>query len=173
MVYLVVYENTTAFTYFNSVRVYDGYQAVYNGGSPTLPTDALTGLNVPSGALNASDAKMGAVAWEGDTGLTGDSLSINGNYFSDDLNPVNNVFNGSETDTGSWVHSKNPDLYNQMSIDIDQFYVGTGYGIQPDAQNVTLSFRTEQDQYFPGVFTFVIKTKDNTYTCKDGYRFKR
>jgi uncharacterized repeat protein (TIGR01451 family) len=156
---VVVYENTTAFTSYNSVRVYDGYQAVFDGGSPTLSTVTLTGLNVPSGALSLTDAKMGVMAWEGDGNLTGDSLRINNHYFSNAINPIDNVFNGSITDNGVFIHTKNPDYTNQMSIDIDQFYVGTGFGIQPDDQTATLAFRTEADQYFPGLFTFVIKTK--------------
>jgi uncharacterized repeat protein (TIGR01451 family) len=164
---VVVYENLTAFSNYNSVRVYDGYQQVFNGGSPTLSTVTLTGLNVPSGALSTDDAKMGVMAWEGDANLTGDSLRINNHYFSNQINPIGNVFNGSISDSGVAIHTKNPDYNNQMSLDIDQFYVGTGYGIQPNDQTITLAFRTEADQYFPGLFTFVIKTKDpNPYINK-------
>jgi uncharacterized repeat protein (TIGR01451 family) len=47
-----------------------------------------------------------------------------------------------------------------MGIDIDQFYVGTGYGILPNASSVTLQFGTTQDQYFCGIVSFVIKMKD-------------
>jgi uncharacterized repeat protein (TIGR01451 family) len=156
---VVAYENTTAFSYYNSVRVYDGFEEVYDGGSSTLETVVLNNLNVPSGALSLRDAKMGVMAWEGDANLTGDSLRINNNYFSNAINPIGNVFNGSISDSGVFIHTKNPDLNNQMSLDIDQFYCGTGFGIQPDDQSVTLNFRTESDAYFPGVFTFVIKTK--------------
>jgi len=44
-----------------------------------------------------------------------------------------------------------------MGLDIDQFYVGTGYGILPNSSSVTLEFGTEADQYFPGLYTFTIK----------------
>lgn len=46
-----------------------------------------------------------------------------------------------------------------MGIDIDQFDVGTGYGIAPNATSVTLQFGTTADKYFPGVFTFTVKMK--------------
>jgi len=49
-----------------------------------------------------------------------------------------------------------------MGIDIDQFYAGSGYGIHPGDNSVSLEFGTEKDQYFPGLFTFQIKTNDPT-----------
>ncbi len=153
---VIAYENTTAYSSYNSVRIYDGYKNV----STTTPAVSitLTNLNVPSGTLGLRDATMGMLAWEGDAQYTGDGLKINGTSFSNAVNPSNNVFNGSITDTGNWVHSKNPDYYDEMAVDIDQFYVGTGYGIAAGAQNVTLAFSTNQDSYWPGVFTFSIKT---------------
>jgi uncharacterized repeat protein (TIGR01451 family) len=159
---VVVYENIAVA--YNSVRVYDGFQQVYNGGSLTTSTVTLTGLDVPSGTLTAADAKMGAVAWEGDANLAGDFLKINGNTFSNATNPIDNPWNGTITDNGVHVTTKNPNYTNQMGIDIDMFNVGSGYGIMPNANSVTLQFGTEKDQYYPGVFTFTIKMKDPTVT---------
>jgi len=159
---VVVYENIALA--YNSVRVYDGFQQVYNGGSLTTSTVTLTGLDVPSGTLAAADAKMGVVAWEGDANLTGDFLRINGNTFSNSTNPQDNPWNGTITDNGIHVTTKNPNYTNQMGIDIDMFNVGSGYGIMPNANSVQLQFGTEQDQYYPGVFTFTIKMKDPTIT---------
>ena len=51
---------------YNSIRLYDGFTEVYNGGNSQTTTVTLTGLNVPSGTLTSGDAKMGVVAWEGD-----------------------------------------------------------------------------------------------------------
>jgi uncharacterized repeat protein (TIGR01451 family) len=159
---VVVYENSSVS--YNSVRVYDGFQQVYNGGSLTTSTVTLTGLDVPSGALAAADAKMGVVAWEGDANLKGDFLKINGNTFSNATNAADNPWNGTITDNGVHVTTKNPNYTNQMGIDIDMFNVGAGYGITPNANSVQLQFGTEQDQYYPGVFTFTIKMKDPTVT---------
>jgi uncharacterized repeat protein (TIGR01451 family) len=157
---VVVYENLDV--PYNSVRVYDGFQQVYSGGSALISSVTLTGLNVPSGALNKRDAKMGAMVWEGDANLKQDYLKINGTNFYDGLNAIDNPWNGTITDTGTHVTTKSPNYTNQMGIDIDQFYVGEGYGIQPGDVTVHLEFGTEADQYFPGLFTFVIKTKDPT-----------
>ncbi|MEO8824168.1 MAG: T9SS type A sorting domain-containing protein [Ginsengibacter sp.] len=159
---VVVYENSGEL--YKSVRVYDGFQQVYSGGNPTTTTVTLTGLDVPSGTMAADDAKMGVVAWEGDANLTGDFLKINGNTFSNETNASDNPWNGTITDNGKHVTTKNPNYTNQMGIDIDIFNVGSGYGIFPNANSVTLLFGTEQDQYYPGVFTFSIKMKDPTIT---------
>jgi len=161
---VVVYQNNSL--PYNSVRVFDGFQTVYNGGDTTTSTITLTGLDVPSGALQSGDAKMGVLALEGDANLWGDFLAINGNLLWNQLNPPFNPWNGSITDNGVFVHSKNPDFTNQMGIDIDMFDVGTGYGILPNANSVTLQFGTQADKYFPCVFTFTIRMKDPTITLE-------
>jgi uncharacterized repeat protein (TIGR01451 family) len=158
---VVVYENLTASAY-NSVRVYDGFQQVYNGGSVQVSSVTLTGLNVPSGPISQRDARMGVMTWEGDAKYNLDYFKINGSSFYNELNPVENPWNGTITDTGKHVNNKNPDYTNQMGIDLDQFYVGSGYGIQPGDTTVSLEFGTKSDQYFPGLFIFQIKTNDPT-----------
>lgn len=155
---VVVYENPVL--PFNSIRLYDGFQQVYSGGGATTTDITLTGLNVPSGALAAGDAQMGIITWEGDAKYNGDQLSINNNLFSNALNPPDNTMNGTITKNGVNVTSKNPNYTDQMGIDIDQFDVGTGYGILPNASSVTLQFSTNQDQFFFGIISFVIKMKD-------------
>ena len=157
---VVVYENQDV--PYNSVRVYDGFQQVFASGSPLISSVTLTGLNVPSGALYNADAKMGAMVWEGDANLKQDYLKINGNNFYNGLNAIDNPWNGTISDNGVHVTAKSPNYTNQMGMDIDQFNVGEGYGIQPGDTTVHLEFGTEADQYFPGLFTFVIKTKDPT-----------
>ncbi|MEO6636899.1 MAG: T9SS type A sorting domain-containing protein [Ginsengibacter sp.] len=159
---VVVYENSAVS--YNSLRIYDGFQQVYNGASAFATTVNLTGLNVPSGVLAAGDAKMGVLSWEGDANLSKDYLKINTNLFSNATNPADNPWNGTITDNGVHVTTKNPNYTNQMGIDIDQFDVGTGYGILPNANSVKLEFGTEADQYFPGLFTFSIKMKNPTIT---------
>ena len=159
---VIVYENPTL--NYNSLRLYDGFQQVFNNGNPLTTSVTLTGLNVPSGSLSTSDAKMGVVAWEGDANLTGDFLKINGNTFSNGINSATNPWNGTISNNGVHVTTKNPNYTNQMGIDIDQFEVGTGYGILPNATSATLEFGTEADQYFPGIISFVIKMKDPTIT---------
>lgn len=159
---VIVYENPSL--NYNSIRLYDGFQEVFDNGNPLSTSVTLTGLNVPSGPLAAGDAKMGAITWEGDANLIGDFLKINGNTFSNGINQANNPWNGTISDNGVHITTKNPNYTNQMGIDIDQFEVGAGYGILPNATFVTLEFGTEADQYFPGIFSFVIKMKEPTIT---------
>jgi uncharacterized repeat protein (TIGR01451 family) len=157
---VVVYENPTVS--YNSIRVYDGYTQIYNAGNLISRTVTLTGLDVPSGILATADAKLSVVTWEGDANLNNDFLKINDNLFSNEVNQIDNPWNGTISNNGVHVTTKFPNYTNQMGIDIDQFDVGTGYGILPNATSVKLEFGTELDVYFPGMFAFVIKMKDPT-----------
>ena len=159
---VVVYENASL--NYNSVRIYDGFQKVYDGGASTIANVSLTGLDVPSGALASADAQMGVMTWEGDANITGDFLKINGNSFSNAVNQSDNPWNGTISNNGIHVTTKSPNYTNQMGIDIDIFQVGNGFGILPNANSVSLQFGTEADQYYPGLFSFSIKMKDPTIT---------
>lgn len=106
---VVVYKNTNL--PLNQLNVYDGLQVV---------SQLQNNLDVPLNALNVIDnqnAKIGFIAWEGDSGLAvNETLRINGNIISNPpLNPANNAFNGTNSVTNSNT------LYN-MDLDI--------YGIQ-------------------------------------------
>ncbi|MDB5277912.1 MAG: hypothetical protein JWR61_2867 [Ferruginibacter sp.] len=155
---VVVYENPAS--NFNSVRVYDAFEQVYAGGSVTENTVTLTGLNIPSGSLAAADARLGLMGWEGDSRYTGDFFKINGIVFSNALNPADNPWNGTITNNGAHVTTKNPNYTDQFGIDIDESDVGIGYGIQPNDRSITLELGTTSDQFFCGIITFVVKTKD-------------
>ena len=159
---VIVYENSLLS--YNSIRVYDGFERVYDDGMETTNSVTLTGLDVPSGTLAASDAQMSVMAWEGDANIKGDFLKINGILFSNETNPVDNPWNGTISNNGMQVHSRYPDFSNQMGMDIDVFNVGDGYNINPNSKEVMLDFGTEADQYYPGVFMFSIKMKDPSIT---------
>lgn len=159
---VVVYENPTVS--YNSVRVYDGFLQIFNGGPLSI---TLTGLNVPSTPLLSSDAYMTALSWEGDANLAvttgnplGDYIKVNGNIASAGVNLPANFWNGTISKNGVFVTTKNPDFKNQMSIDIDELEVGVGYGISGNATQVNIEFGSEADQYFPSLFAFTIKSKD-------------
>ncbi|HPH86442.1 MAG TPA: T9SS type A sorting domain-containing protein [Ferruginibacter sp.] len=165
---VVAYENQTQ--PYNSVRIYDGYAQVFNSGSSTTLDITLSGLNVPNNPLAANEAVMSTMAWEGDANLfgsgvnAGDFIKINSLAVSNAMNPVTNFWNGSITKNGVNVTTKNPNYSNQMGIDIDEVNVGTGFNILPNATSVTIQFGTEQDQYFPSVFSFYIRMKDPLVT---------
>jgi uncharacterized repeat protein (TIGR01451 family) len=166
---MIAYENTAL--PYNSVRIYDGYSQVYDGGAGASQTVTLSGLNVPSNALELGDAVMSTMAWEGDANLSasagnpaGDFVKVNGIAVSNAMNPVTNFWNGTISRNGVSVTTKSPNYSNQMGIDIDEVQVGTGYGILPGASSVTFVFGTEADQYFPSIFGFAIRMKDPIIT---------
>ncbi|MFN3756567.1 MAG: gliding motility-associated C-terminal domain-containing protein [Flavobacterium sp.] len=88
----------------NQINVYDGLQIV-----PQVINISLSNLNV----IDNDDAKIGFIAWEGDSQLSvNENLTINGNILSQlPLNPPNNAFNSTNSVTGSTT------LYN-MDLDI-------------------------------------------------------
>jgi uncharacterized repeat protein (TIGR01451 family) len=166
---MIAYENTAM--PYNSIRIYDGYSQVYDGGTSASQTVTLSGLNVPNNELLLADAVMSTMAWEGDANLSasannpeGDFVKVNGIAVSNAMNPVTNFWNGSVTRNGANVTTKSPNYTNQMGIDIDEVQVGTGYGINPGASSVTFVFGTEADQYFPSIFGFSIRMKDPIIT---------
>ncbi len=135
-----------------SVRAYDGFQWVFDEEVSYHTTVTLSGLAIPAGA--GSEARMGAVVWEGDGNLAGDSVKINGNLYFDDLNPVYNTWNGTISTNGAVLppDSRLPYLGNQMSIDIDQFDISSY--IPSGAFSVTFDLYTERDSYYPSLFAF-------------------
>lgn len=167
---VVAYENLSL--NYNSVRIYDGYSKVYDDGAPVTQTVVLNGLNVPSNPLTSPDAVMATMVWEGDGNLgasaanpAGDYVKINTIPVSNAVNPEANFWNGTISKNGAFVSgTKNPDYYNQMGIDIDEVNVGTGFNILPNATSVSIEFGTEADQYFPSVFSFMIRMKDPVIT---------
>jgi len=136
---IVVYEDPT-FT-LNSVYVYDGLQ-VLSGSSGPLNIN-LTNLFV----VTPLGAELGFLAFEGDSGATGESASINGNVLGTTLNPANNPFNGTNTYTGSTA-------FPNMDMDF--------YDVEPfvNAGDVTanIQFQSPQDLV---VFSAMAMTLNN------------
>ena len=59
---VIVYENASL--PYSSVRVYDGFMQVFNGGAPQSQSITLTGLDAPSGGMTFGSALMTAMTWE-------------------------------------------------------------------------------------------------------------
>lgn len=101
---IIVYKNDAL--PLNQLNVYDGMQAV-----PDAIVVNLDSLNV----IDNDGAKIGFLAWEGDTGIAvNETLRINDQPLSNlPLNPVNNAFNGTNTFTGSnQLYNMDLDVYN-------------------------------------------------------------
>ncbi|RBA28017.1 gliding motility-associated C-terminal domain-containing protein [Flavobacterium tibetense] len=107
---LIVYENPNL--PLNQLNIYDGLQGV-----PDALQIELTDLYV----LNNTNAKAGFIAWEGDSQLPTETFTVNGTIISNPFNPPNNVFNSTNSVTGS------NQLYN-MDLDIYEIddYISIG-----------------------------------------------
>ncbi|MCF6130456.1 gliding motility-associated C-terminal domain-containing protein [Flavobacterium sp. AS60] len=97
---VIIYKNDAL--PLNQINVYDGLQGVPDELSITLSS-----LNV----IDDNNSKVGFIAWEGDSGLATEEFRMNGTILSNASNPPNNVFNGTNSITGSNT------LYN-MDLDI-------------------------------------------------------
>src|SRR5262245_13557309 len=101
-----------------NLTVFDGYAVVQQ--TPTsdrnvsIPVSGF--IAPPSGAVNAS---VGFVAYEGDRGSTGDSVTLNTTTLSNGLNPSDNFFNSSITNRGAQFTNKTPNYVNQLGFDAD------------------------------------------------------
>lgn len=120
----VVYENPAL--PINQINVYDGLRGV-----PSALTIQLNSLDV----IDSEDAKIGFIAWEGDSALANnETLTFNNVVLSNPLNPPTNAFNGTNSVTGS------SELYN-MDIDI---YDIEGI-IQPGQTQATIKLTSNAD----------------------------
>ena len=120
---LIVYENQSLT--LNQLNIYDGLQGV-----PNALQINLTNLFV----MNNTNAKAGFIAWEGDSQLATETFSVNNIIISNASNPVNNVFNSTNSVAGSNT------LYN-MDLDIYEIdnYVAIG------DTNATITLSSSQD----------------------------
>jgi len=131
---VVVFENPSL--PINQVNVYDGL----NGVPPQL-TIVLDSLNV----IDSQGAKIGFIAWEGDSALAvNERLTINNQVLSNALNPPTNAFNGTNSVTGA------TNLYN---MDIDIYDIENN--IQPGDATATVKLTSGQD--FVMISTVVTK----------------
>ncbi|WP_157749652.1 DUF11 domain-containing protein [Jatrophihabitans sp. GAS493] len=117
------------------VFVYDGHVRQNSTDSPT--TTSISGFRV------SGQATVGVVAYEGDWGITGDQLSINGTAQTDPAGPGasnTNFFT-------SFAQSTYPNTaVNNFSVDAKQFPVAPTV-IKPGDTAASLSFSTSGDSY--------------------------
>ncbi|WP_189007491.1 right-handed parallel beta-helix repeat-containing protein [Deinococcus roseus] len=137
-----------------NLTVFDGYVNINNSTS----TISVTGFTTPlQGTVNT---EVGVMAYEGDYGLTGDTLSLSNDnttftVLSDAQNPSDNSFNSTISRGGVTFSAKNPNYLNNLGVDVDFFTMsGTGNPIKNGNRTAYLKFTSSGDQYFPGVVTF-------------------
>lgn len=130
---LIVYRNDNL--PLNQINIYHGLQGV-----PDELIINLDSLNV----LDNNNSKIGFLAWEGDASLPTETFTFNNNPLSNALNPENNVFNGTNSFTGSST------LYN-MDLDV--------YDLQNNIQigDTSAEIKLSSNQDFIMVNTVVTK----------------
>ncbi|HEY3190527.1 MAG TPA: hypothetical protein VGJ70_23750, partial [Solirubrobacteraceae bacterium] len=95
----------------HNIAVLDGLVQLNTTTAPTTTITA-TGLMTPaSGTVNAD---LGLIAYDGDRGLVGDGLLVNGTTVTDALNPADNVLNSTIGRRGVRQTTKNPDYVDQL-----------------------------------------------------------
>jgi gliding motility-associated-like protein len=105
----------------NQINIYDGLEGV-----PSELNITLNDLNV----VDNLNSKVGFLAWEGDSGLATEEFRINGDLLFNALNPSSNVFNSTNSVTGSTT------LYN---MDLDIYDIQNNIQIGDTKAEITLS----------------------------------
>src|SRR5690554_3432215 len=136
---------------FRRIAVYDGKMSgggVGGGNSLTVP---ITGLQTPvTGAFNTY---LGALVWEGDAGLTGDGIKLNGTTLSDTGGPSNNFWNSGISYKGANVLDRTPNYLNNMAVDLK--YVDASGILSNNATTAEVEFFTSSDTYIPHALVFI------------------
>lgn len=131
-----------------NLTIDDGFVTVASGSPPiTVPIGGFK--TPPSGPVNV---QVGFLAWEGDTGITGDTAALNGLTANSAARPSTNFFDGAISFFGANVTTRNPADVNNFAIDAAELS-GTG-AIPNGATSATVQLTTSGDTYFPAVITF-------------------
>jgi fimbrial isopeptide formation D2 family protein len=144
----IVYSNPSE--PMRNLTVFDGFTNVGIGSSVTIP---LSGFLTPAGG--PVKANLGILAYEGDSGSTGDKVTLNSTEVFNTTSPSNNFFNSTITNLNNPITTPSNPIYpNTMGIDIDT--VNIDGKIPPSATSASLVLSTSLDGFFPGVITTAI-----------------
>src|SRR5919197_1481707 len=145
-----------------NLALFDGLDVV-EAGSPASAT--VSGFLVPNSGYAA---RLGVIAYEGDSSLTGDSLHFNGVTLSNAANPSSNFFNGTRSHLGSAVTVSGdlPQLSgaagSMSGIDMD--VVDVTSLVSPGATSATTTADSIQDVYLIGALVTSISTLKPLFT---------
>jgi uncharacterized repeat protein (TIGR01451 family) len=164
---VVFYRLDTEF--LRNLTLFDGLDIVQQGAGNNSVTVTLSGFLVPNAGF---DAKLAVLAYEGDDSITGDSLAFNGTLLSNALNPANNFFNGTHSNSAGAI--SNPGDLPQLTggarsmsgFDLDVFTVTNL--LTMGAKTATIRADTTTDFFILGGYVTSISTikPDFTTTTK-------
>lgn len=152
---VVVYER--AAEPLRSISVLDGY-ALVDSGSPKTAT-----VNFGASAASSGfDGRLGVVAYEGDSTISGDQVFIAGSpALSDAQNPLNNAFNSTRSVLGAAFSAAGdlPQLTGTPAslcgVDIDVFDISAQ--VLPGATSAGVEFATTNDTFDVGVLAMAVR----------------
>lgn len=131
------------------LSVFEGFADVTTTTGNSSVTIPVSGFLTPAtGTVNAS---VGFVVWEGDRGLTGEQVLLNGSQLSDASRPTTNFFNSGITNAGANITARNANYPNNFGVDIANVVAN---GVLPNsATSTNLVLTTNREFYYPGIVT--------------------
>ncbi len=123
--------------------------AVYDGMDDVTPRSSAHVMFGAASERGHRAGEMSMVLYDGDNGVTGDSLSFDGVALTDDRNPTNDFAN-STIDRGL---TRLPALSNGFGLDIDRIGFQTGAAWSPSA---AVRASTSLDRFTIGVLTLTL-----------------
>ncbi|WP_420321910.1 Calx-beta domain-containing protein [Flagellimonas sp.] len=141
---MVVVYNDPADTSRN-VSVWDGFEFFGFGANDTF---TVTGLLTPS--IGAFETHVGYYGMDGEASNTGDFVSVEGTSLSNALNPANNTLNGTISEFGVDLGTRNPNFTYSWGVDIDVFDAS---GLVPNnATDMDVVLGSSSEGIWGGVF---------------------
>ena len=134
-----------------NLSIFHGFGYINSSGTPATPNVDIVVSGFQTPPTGTVKSKIGTVVYEGDLGITGDTIKLDGTTLSNAANPANNYFNSTVSDDGVLDTARNPNFPNLMAVDIDQFTTTTA--LANGKTSATLSLATSQDTFYPGVVT--------------------
>ncbi|MCX4692787.1 DUF3344 domain-containing protein [Streptomyces sp. NBC_01408] len=133
------------------ISLWDGFEDLAAGGGEAAgETVGIDGLDAPAG----SAGRAGVVAYDGDRGSLGDSLTVTADSgrrvsLSDEENPFNDVMNSTITEFGNHSFVRQPEHMNNLGYDADVFDLSPA--LSGGARSLSFRFTGESQGHFLGV----------------------
>lgn len=131
------------------LSIFEGFADVTTTTGNDSVTIPVSGFLTPAtGTVNAT---VGFVTWEGDRGLTGEQVLLNGIQLADAARPATNFFNSSISNAGVNVTTRNANYANNFGVDVGTVVAN---GVLPNnATSTSLRLTTNREFFYPGVVT--------------------
>jgi uncharacterized repeat protein (TIGR01451 family) len=139
----IIYEDPSLTS--KSIVSFDGFSAIAGASTLDIPISGFR--TIPVGPVRA---KYAFTALEGDVGITGDYLRINGVIMSDAQRPGTNFFNSKITSSTGVFLARTPNSINTLGYDAGIVNVvnPSNSAIANNATSATIRLGTTQDAYY-------------------------